>query len=67
MTTQKNTITVAKKEIEKAIVNELYKIGVIEFAVCSNIIKKLDLEINKLKSKNISRKITKQLVIKIPL
>ena len=41
------TIDIAKNVLQKAIVNELYKKEVIEFAVYNNIIKKLDEEIKK--------------------
>ena len=41
------SIDIAKKEIQKAIINELCKKGVIEFCQCNNIIKKLDEDIPK--------------------
>lgn len=61
------TIDIAKKILEKAMVNELYKNGVIEFAVCSSVVKKIDNEIEKIKCKNENNDERKQVVIKISI
>lgn len=62
------TIDVAKKVLQKAIVNELYKNGVIDFASCSSVIKKIDNEINKIKSKENNDNVeNNKITIKIPL
>jgi len=61
------SIEIAKKEIEKAIINELCKKGVIDFCQCNNIIKKLDEDIIKLGDKlNIKEDMTK-MIVKIPV
>ena len=61
------SVDIAKKEIEKAIINELCKKGVIDFCHCNNIIKKLDEDIIKLGDKlNIKEDMTK-MIVKIPV
>jgi len=61
------SIEIAKKEIEKAIINELCKKGVIDFCQCNNIIKKLDEDIIKLGDKlNIKEDMTK-MIVEIPV
>lgn len=61
------SIDIAKKEIEKAIINELYKKGVIDFCQCSSIIKKLDEDIFKLESKFEKNENMKNMIVKIPI
>ncbi len=61
------TIDIAKKVLQKAIVNELYKKEVIEFAVYNNIIKKLDEEIKKISKNEESIEDLEQLIIEIPI
>ncbi len=61
------SIEIAKKEIEKAIINELCKKGVIDFCQCNNIMKKLDEDIIKLGDKlNIKEDMT-NMIVKIPI
>lgn len=60
-------IDIAKKVLQKAIVNELYKKEVIEFAVYNNIIKKLDEEIKKISKNEESIEDLEQLIIEIPI
>ena len=57
------SIDIAKKEIQKVIINELYKKGVIDFCESNNIIKKLDENINKLKE--LQDKDVKNIIVKI--
>lgn len=61
------SLEIAKKEIEKAIINELSKKNIIDICQSNNMIKKIDEEIVKYKSKmeNISE--GEKLVVKIPL
>ena len=63
----KYSVEIAKKEIEKAIINELSRKNIIDICQCNNIIKKIDDEIVKYKNKieNIEGK--EKLVVKIPL
>lgn len=61
------SIEIAKKEIEKAIINELCKKGVIDFCQCNSIMKKLDEDIIKLGDKlNIKEDMT-NMIVKIPI
>ena len=61
------SIDIAKKEIQKAIINELCKKGVIEFCQCNSIIKKLDEDIIKLENKLENKKEMKNMIVKIPM
>lgn len=61
------TIDIAKKVLQKAIVNELYKKEVIEFAVYNNIIRKIDEEIKKISKNEDPIEDLKQLIIEIPI
>ena len=61
------SIDIAKKEIQKAIINELCKKVVIEFCQCNNIIKKLDEDIIKLENKLDNKKEMKNMIVKIPI
>lgn len=61
------SIDIAKKEIKKAIINELCKKGVIEFCQYNNIIKKLDEDIIKLENKLDNKKEMKNMIVKIPI
>lgn len=61
------SICIARKEVEKAIINELYKKDIIDFFQCNSIIKKLDDDIIKLENKNKSNENKEKLVIKIPI
>lgn len=61
------TIDIAKKVLQKTIVNELYKKEVIEFAVYNNIIKKIDEEIKKISKNEESIEDLGQLIIEIPI
>ena len=56
---------IAKKMIQKELINELEKINLIDFANASIIIKKLEEDINKLKKSN--EKAVKNMVVKIPV
>ena len=55
----------AKKEIQKVIVSELYKKDVIQFFQYNNIIKQLDEQIVKLKNKFIINEDMKNIIVKI--
>lgn len=61
------SIDIAKKEIQKAIINELCKKGVIEFCQYNNIIKKLDEDIIKLDSKFEKNEDMSNMIVKIPI
>ena len=61
------SVEIAKKEIEKAIINELCKKGVIDFCQCNNIIKKLDEDIIKLGDKLNIRENMKNMIVEIPI
>lgn len=58
-------IDIAKKEIEKAIINELCKKGLVDFSGSNTIIKRLDEDILKLENKFEKTKDMKNIVIKI--
>lgn len=60
-------ITIAKKRIQKAIINELCKKGVIDFSECSYIIKKLDEDIIKLESKLEKKEDMTNMIVNIPI
>lgn len=45
------SVDIAKKELQKAIINELCKKGVIDFCQCNSIVKKLDEDIMKFENK----------------
>lgn len=61
------SIDIAKKEVEKAIINELCRKGVIDFSQCSSIIKKLDEDIIKLESKFEKNNDMTNMIVKIPM
>lgn len=61
------SIDIAKKELQKAIINELCKKGVIDFCQCNNIIKKIDEDIIKLEKKLEIKKDMTNMVVKIPV
>lgn len=61
------SIDIAKKEMEKAIINELCKKGVIDFSQCNNIIKKLDEDIIKLENKLEKNENMTNMIVKIPI
>ena len=63
----KPSIDIAKKEIQKVIINELYKKGVMDFCACNSIIKKLDEDIIKLDSKFEKKKDMTNMIVKIPI
>ena len=56
---------IAKKMIQKKLLNELCGKGLIDFTNTSNIIKKLDEDINKLKE--LQDKDVKNIIVKIPV
>lgn len=56
---------IAKKMIQKELLNELCCKGLIDFVNTSNIIKKLDEDINKLKE--LQDKDVKNIIVKIPV
>ena len=58
---------IIKKMIQKELLNELCSKGLIDFANTSNIIKKLDGDINKLKELQEKGKNLKNIVVKIPV
>ena len=61
------SVEIARKEIEKAIINELCKKGVIDFCECNNITRKLDEDIIKLEDKLKIKEDMKNIKIKIPI
>lgn len=61
------SINIAKKIIQKAIINELCKKDVIDFYQCTTIIKKIDEDILKLETKLPEKKETNNIVVKIPI
>ena len=61
------SIDMAKKELQKAIINELCKKGVIDFCQCNSIVKKLDEDIRKLENSPQKRENNGNMVVKIPL
>lgn len=63
----KYSVEIAKKEIEKAIVDELSKKNIIDICQCNNIIKKIDEDIVKYKNKIGNIEGEEKLVVKIPL
>ena len=58
---------IAKKLIQKELLNELERIGLIDFANTSSFIKKLDEDINKLKELQEKDKDVKNIIVKIPV
>lgn len=58
---------IAKKIIQKELLNELCNKGLIDFANTSNIIKKLEDDINKLKKSQENYKDIKNIILKIPV
>ena len=58
---------IAKRLIQKELLNELYCKDLIDFANTSNIIKKLDEDINKLKELQKKDKDVKNIIVKIPV
>ena len=60
-------VIIAKKLIQKELLNELCNKNIINFTNTSNIVKKLDEDINKLKKWYDKDKNIKNIVIKIPL
>ncbi len=61
------SIDIAKKEIQKAIINELYKKGLCGFVECNNIIKKFDEDIVKLRNVFLNKDNMKNMIVKIPI
>ena len=61
------SLEIAKKEIEKAIINELSNKNIVDICQSNNMIKKIDEEIAKYKSKIEARSKEEKLVVKIPL
>ncbi len=60
-------IDIAKKELQKAIINELCKKGVIDFCQCNIIVKKLNEDIAKFENKLEKKENNENMVVKIPL
>lgn len=58
---------IVKKMIQKELLNELCSKGLIDFINTSNIIKKLDEDINKLKELQEKYKDIKNIIVKIPV
>ena len=61
------SVDIAKKELQKAIINELCKKGVIDFCQCNSIVKKLDEDIRKFENKLEKKEDNGNMVVKIPL
>ena len=60
-------IPLAKKIIQKELLNELCSNGLIDFTNAINIIKKLDEDIDKLKKSQEKDKDVKNIIVKIPI
>lgn len=58
---------IAKKMIQKELLNELVSKGLIDFVNTSNIIKKLDEDISKLKKLQENNKDNENIIVKIPV
>ena len=58
---------IAKKMVQKGLLNELCSKDLIDFAKASHIIKKLDEDINKLKELREKDKNVKNIIVKIPV
>ncbi len=58
---------IAKKMIQKELLNELCSKGLIDFSNTSSVIKKLDEDINKLKELQEKDKDVKNIIVKIPV
>ena len=58
---------IEKKIIQKELLNELCSKGLIAFANTSNIVRKLDEDINKLKELQKKDKDVKNIIVKIPV
>jgi len=58
---------IAKKMIQKELLNELVSKGLIDFTNTSSVIKKLDEDINKLKELQEKDKDVKNIIVKIPV
>lgn len=58
---------ITKKIIQKELLNELCNKGLIDFTNASNIIKKLDEDISKLKKLQENNKNIKNIIVKIPV
>ena len=58
---------IAKKIIQKELLNELCGKGLIDFANTSSVIKKLEEDINKLKKLQEKDKDVKNIIVKIPI
>ena len=61
------SIDIAKKELQKAIINELCKKDVIDFCQCNSIVKKLDEDIMKFENKLDKKEDNENMAVKIPL
>ena len=61
------SVDIAKKELQKAIINELCKKGVIDFCQCNSIVKKLDEDIMKFENKLEKKENNGNMVVRIPL
>ena len=61
------SVDIAKKELQKAIINELCKKGVIDFCQCNSTVKKLDEDIMKFENKLEKKEDNGNMVVKIPL
>ena len=59
------SINIAKKEIKKAIINELYKMEVIEFNQYNFIIRKIDEDISKEEKENKIEGNLKQIIVDV--
>jgi hypothetical protein len=61
------SVDIAKKEIQKVIINEFCKKGIIDFGKCNSITKKLDEDIVKLESKFEKKEDMTNMIVKIPI
>ena len=61
------SVDIAKKALQKAIINELCKKDVIDFCQCNSIVKKLDEDIMKFENKLEKKENNGNMVVRIPL
>lgn len=62
-----NKALIIKKMIQKALINELERVDLITFSNTTNIIKKLDEDISKLKELQKNNQDKKNIIIKVPI
>lgn len=61
------SVDIAKKKIQKAIINEFYKKGLIDFFQYNSIVEKFDEDITKFESKLMKKEKMSNMIVKIPV